>query len=51
MVEIKKPASEMFESNIRKFAGVLSDKDAKIILKSIEENDKLSERSTKIKPL
>lgn len=51
MVEIKKPASENFESNIRKFAGVLSDEDAEIILKSIKENDRLPARSTKIKPL
>lgn len=51
MVEIKKPTSEMFESDIRKFAGVLSDEDAEIILKSIKENDKLPERSTRIKPL
>ncbi len=51
MAEIKKPAGVDFESNIRKFAGVLSDEDAKIILKSIKENDKLPERSTKIKSL
>ena len=51
VAEIKKPASVSFESNIRKFAGVLSDEDAEIILKSIKENDKLPERSTKIKPL
>lgn len=51
MAEIKKPTSEIYESDIRKFAGVLSDEDAEIILKSIEENDKLPERSTKINPL
>lgn len=51
VAEIKKPTSVSFESNIRKFAGVLSDEDAEIILKSIAENDKLPERSTKIKPL
>lgn len=51
IAEIKKPASEILESNIKKFAGVLSDEDADIILKSIKENDKLSARSTKIKPL
>lgn len=51
MAEVKKPASENFETNIRKFAGVLSDEDAEIILNSIKENDKLPARSTKIKSL
>lgn len=49
--KIKKPASEDFETNIRKFAGVLSGEDAEIILKSIKENDKMPARSTKINPL
>ena len=51
MVEIKKPGLEITESNIRRFAGILSGEDAEIILKSIKENDKLPTRSTKIKPL
>lgn len=51
LAEIKRPGLETTESNIRRFAGILSDEDAEIILKSIKENDKLPTRSTKIKPL
>lgn len=51
VAEIKKPDLEITESNIRRFAGILSDQDAETILKSIKENDKLPTRSTKIKPL
>ena len=50
MAEIRKPEMEM-ESNINRFAGILSDEDAEIILKSIKENDKMPTRSTRIKPL
>lgn len=52
MAEIKKPAD--IENRMRsfaRFAGTLSDKDAEIMLKSIEEDDKLPARSTKIKHL
>lgn len=52
MAEIKKPADiEEGMKNFARFAGILSDEDAEIMLKSIKENDKLPTRSTNIKHL
>lgn len=52
MAEIKKPAGiEEEMRDFTRFAGTLSDEDAKIILRSIKVNDKLSARSKKIKRL